>query len=171
MNAAAKPTNPDFPSQDQLRIYGDFTFLAFRSPHHRTMSVANLHEAFQTPILLGQYRIFRFEDIPRGLFTWAWFSADAEQKYVSGQSLDPQDWRSGDRLWIIDLIAPYRGLTASMVRWIMVPGNFSERRFFFRRVKNGHDTRRIVGIDFATPENKARVWDQDAFLAQRDGAA
>ncbi len=38
---------------------------------------------------------------------------ETERKYVSGALLNPEDWRSGGRLWLIDIIAPYRGLTAS----------------------------------------------------------
>ena len=98
------------PTDARLRAYGDFLFLAFRSDWHQRMTMANLRSAFETPIALDQYRIFRFDGVPRGLITWAWMNAEAERKYVSGDLLDPADWHSGDRLWLIDMIAPYKGL-------------------------------------------------------------
>lgn len=145
------------PSAAKLRVYGDFLFLAFRSHWHARMSVANLRSAFEPPIELNQYRIFRFDGVPRGLLTWAWLSAEAEQKYVAGEVLAPQDWQSGDRLWLIDIIAPYRGLTASISRWVMEPGQITDKEFRFRRVTRNSATRRIVHVDFSRPDDKARI--------------
>lgn len=147
---------PEFPSQEKLRVYGDVMFLALRSQHHSRMQVINLRAALEPPIELGQFRIFRFDDVPRGMFTWAYLGPEAEARLVAGEPLAPQDWASGERLWLIDLIAPYKGMAAAMTRWVMVPGNFARREFLFRRVSDGNRTRRIVHIDFERPESKAR---------------
>lgn len=136
------------PSADRLRIYGDFSFLALRSTRHSRMSVATLRSYMEPPIVLGQFRVFRFDEVPRAMFTWGWLGPEAERKLITGEALEPTDWTSGDHLWIIDLIAPYRGLTAQIARWIMVRGNFAKREFFFRRVGGMNETRRIVHIDF-----------------------
>ncbi len=154
----------EMPTEAKLRIYGDFLFLAFRSHWHARMSVANLRSAFEPPIEFKQYRVFRFDGVPRGLLTWAWMSAEAERKYVSGALLDPEDWHSGDRLWLIDMIAPYRGLTASISRWVMEPGQFTDGAFNFRRVGRDNATRRIVNIDFSRPDDKARILSDADFL-------
>lgn len=152
------------PSETRLRAYGDFLFLAFRSDWHQRMTMANLRLAFETPIALDQYRIFRFDGVPRGLITWAWMSAKAERKYIAGDLLDPEDWQSGDRLWLIDMIAPYKGLAASITRWVMVPGQFTHSTFNFRRISADNTTRRIVTIDLTKPDDKARVLSEAAFL-------
>ncbi|MCR8724457.1 toxin-activating lysine-acyltransferase [Frigidibacter sp. ROC022] len=155
-----RPTNSvEFPSAEKLRIYGDMAFLAFRSQRHAEMPLGLLRESIEPPVELGQFRIFRFDEIPRGVFTWARLSAEAEQAYVTTGRLDPNDWNSGDRLWIIDLIAPYRGLARGMVRWITQPGNFTDKDFRFRRVLGKSQTRRIVHIDFHRPEGLSRVYD------------
>lgn len=154
---------PDFPSEDRLRVYGDMMFLALRSPHHQRMRVAILREAIEPPVLLGQYQIFRFDGIPRGMFTWARLTEDAERRFVRGGSLTPEDWSAGDRTWIIDLIAPYAGLTAAMVRWIMTPGHFCDSRFTFRRMRDGHPTGRIVRIDLDRPDDKACILGETDF--------
>ena len=152
------------PSADVLRAYGDFFFLAMRSAHHRSMTTATLASSAVPPIMANQYKVFRFDGVPRGLFTWAWLSPEAERRYVSGELLLDTDWRSGEHLWIIDLIAPYRGLTASMVRWITVPGNLTQKDFRFRRVENGKATRRIVHIDFNRPGALSRIETAADFL-------
>lgn len=151
------------PSPGALQAMGDALFLAARSPRHAAMSVAMLRAAFEAPILLGQYKVFRFDDVPRGMFTWARMSPEAERRYVRGEPFQPGDWQSGDRLWLIDLIAPYKGLTAGMVRWVMIRGNFTEREFMFRRVVGERQTRKVVHIDFDRPAGKAKILAPESF--------
>ena len=152
------------PSAEALRLYGDVLFVASRSARHSGVPLAQVRAAFEPPLVLGQIRVFRFDDVPRGFFTWAWLSADAERRYVTGNALAPEDWRSGDRLWLIDLIAPYRGLTSGIVRWVMTPGHFTDRAFHFRRVTQGNRTRRIVQIRLDRPDDKAEVMTEAQFL-------
>lgn len=151
------------PSPERLRAYGDMMFLAFRSARHSRMAVSQLRSYLEPPLLLGQFRLFRFDGVPRGMFTWAWLSPEAERKLVTGEQFAAEDWNSGDRLWIIDMISPYNGLTASMVRWIMVRGNFTKDDFLFRRVSDDNQTRRIVHIDFRAPK-LARTFSSEEFL-------
>jgi cytolysin-activating lysine-acyltransferase len=156
----------EYPDAEKLRIYGDIAFLAFRSLRHREMPLGILRESVEPPVELGQFRIFRFDEIPRGVFTWARLSAEAERDYLRRGRLDPDAWNSGDRLWIIDLIAPYRGLAAGMGRWLRKPGNFTDTAFRFRRVEGRDRTRKIVHVDFHRPEGTARVYDDaDGYLA------
>lgn len=151
------------PSAEKLRVYGDMLFLAFRSDRHMHMPVSVLRRYLEPAIETGQFRIFRFDGVPRGMFTWAYLNAEAEEKLITGQPLDPEDWQSGDHLWIIDLIAPYRGLMASIGRWMMQRGNVTEREFRFRRVTGENDTRRIVHVDFDRPR-LAHVMTDEEFL-------
>lgn len=151
------------PSADKLRVYGDMLFLAFRSQRHSSMSIGTLRTYFQPPVELGQFRIFRFDDIPRGMYTWAMLTPDSERKLLRGDPLTPEEWRSGDRMWIMDIIAPYRGLTRSISRWIMKPGNLTDTEFMFRRVQGTNSTRKIVHVDFRR-DRLSRIFDDEAFL-------
>jgi cytolysin-activating lysine-acyltransferase len=155
----------EMPSADKLRIYGDLMFLAFRSKRHAKMNVATMRRYFEPAVELGQFRVFRFDDVPRAMFTWAFLDSEAERKLVEGQPLDPADWNSGQRLWIVDMIAPYRGLMASIGRWIMEPGHFTPDEFLFRRVSGLNDTRRVVHVDFHA-ERLARVLTGEQFLSE-----
>jgi len=166
VDSAGNPLPPEeAPSDKALRVYGDMAFLAFRSPRHAQMSVRVLHSYLEPPVLSGQFRVFRFDDVPRAMYTWAWLGPEAERKLIEGEPLARTDWQSGGHLWIIDLIAPYRGLTASIVRWIMQRGNFAERDFYFRRVEGDNRTRRIVHIDFDAAR-LSRVYGGAEFLAR-----
>jgi cytolysin-activating lysine-acyltransferase len=153
----------EMPSQDRLRVYGNMLFLAFRSPRHAHMPVGVLRSYLEPAVELGQYRLFRFDEVPRGMFTWAYLNAAAEEKVITGEPLAPEDWRSGDRLWIVDLIAPYRGLMQSIGRWMMVRGNVSDTGFSFRRVAGDNQTRRIVQVDF-NADRLARIVTEEDFL-------
>jgi cytolysin-activating lysine-acyltransferase len=163
--SANEQSGPEFPTEDKLRLYGDFLFLAMRSAHHRQMNIANLHMAFEPPLELGQYKVFRFDGIPRGLLTWAWLGPEAERKFIQGGELSPDDWRSGDHMWLIDLIAPYKGLITGMSRWVMQKGNLTERDYYFRRVVKGNRTRRILHVDVTRAKGKAQVMQKADFAA------
>lgn len=153
----------EMPSEDKLRVYGDMLFLAFRSQRHSQMSISTLRTYFQPAVELGQFRVFRFDGVPRGMYTWAFLTPESERKLIAGEPLDHAEWCAGERLWIMDIIAPYRGLTQSIVRWIMKPGNFTDDAFLFRRVSGVNDTRRIVHIDFHA-DRLSRVMDDKQFL-------
>ncbi|WP_412509619.1 toxin-activating lysine-acyltransferase [Roseovarius sp. SYSU LYC5161] len=167
-DASGRPL-PDIevPGPERLRIYGDMAFLAFRSPRHARMPVSQLRAYLEPPLLLGQFRVFRFDGIARGLYTWGWLGQEAERRLVTGGQLTPEDWTSGDRLWIVDIMAPYKGMTRSMVRWIMEKGHFTDTDFFFRRVGDDDRTRRIVHIDFRR-RDLAKVYSEADFLKATD---
>ncbi|WP_371036568.1 MULTISPECIES: toxin-activating lysine-acyltransferase [unclassified Rhodosalinus] len=162
-------TLPDVesPGPERLRAYGDMIFLAFRSARHARMPVAQLRSYIEPPLLLGQFRLFRFDGVARGLYTWAWLGAGGERRLITGEQLTPEDWNAGDRLWIVDIMAPYRGTTASMVRWIMRKGHFTDEEFFYRRVGDDNRTRRIVHIDFRR-QDLAKVYSETAFPKRFD---
>ena len=62
--------------------------------------------------LLTQFYIFRDGDRPVGLALWAKCGPDAEKKLHGGMvkpenRLALEEWISGDRIWLVDLIAPF----------------------------------------------------------------
>lgn len=149
------------PSEEKLRVYGDMLFLAFRSDRHRRMTTATMRAWLEPPVELGQFRVFRIDGVPRGMYTWAWLSPEAGRRMIAGEALAPGDWRSGETLWLMDMIAPYRGMAASMVRFVMTKGHFTDRDFHFRRVTGDNTTRRIVHVDFRRAELARVLSDAD----------
>ena len=79
---------------------------------------------------------------PVGYASWALMSVEAEVRYIKQSSaLSPEDWRSGDRLWIIDLITPF-GHGNYMVR--ILKNHFKNHVARALRVKRGCSIGKIV---------------------------
>src|SRR5262245_54605554 len=73
-----------------------------------------------TPVILQQFRMF-YQDAPAGeggkrpigVALWARVSEEVEARLAQGVTkLRPQDWKSGERLWVVEVIAPFGGQDA-----------------------------------------------------------
>ena len=104
----------EFPSPEKQRIMGEFLFLTMRSNLYAGLPLAKFREAFEPAIDEKQFAIFRIGGVPRGLFTWALLTEDAERRFVNGDGLLIDEWSAGDRFWIVDLIAPFGGIGTLM---------------------------------------------------------
>lgn len=59
-------------------------------------------------MLLNQYRLYHTEEQPLAFVVWAMLDEAVEARLKSGiRRLQPADWNSGDRPWIIEVIAPF----------------------------------------------------------------
>ncbi|MDE1147151.1 MAG: toxin-activating lysine-acyltransferase [Azospirillaceae bacterium] len=103
--AASAETAPAIP-HTVSHMFGELVWLLTQSPLHRQLKVADLEWLVMPPLLAEQYRIFRDGTKPVGVVTWAYLSEEAEGRLLSGQRPQVADWKSGDRCWIIDLVAP-----------------------------------------------------------------
>ena len=100
--------SPLYPNEDVLRVFGELAFLTFYSDLYGNWSARAVAKAFEPPIYLKQFNIYRAGNVPRGLVTWAKLDKAAEKKHLSGNGLDGFDeWRSGSQLWIMDIMAPW----------------------------------------------------------------
>jgi len=62
------------------------------------------------PLMLKQFRIFRKDNAPVAFASWAYLNEDAAARLAGGSHrVSPKDWKSGDGLWLIDLVAPFGG--------------------------------------------------------------
>jgi cytolysin-activating lysine-acyltransferase len=108
---------------------GQIVWLLSQSPTHRELRIGDLEWSFMPAVVLEQFRIFRFgtlpdmedvpmpqvagfdkqtmEQLPLGVAIWAKVSAAVEAKLEKGERLAPEEWRSGDRVWLLELIAPF----------------------------------------------------------------
>lgn len=103
--AAAKPT--------VSHMLGELVWLLSQSPAHKHFSIGDLEWMVMPPILLEQFRVFHGDKHPLGFALWAWLSEEAEARFKAqveagrGARLRPDDWKSGDRLWLVELVAPF----------------------------------------------------------------
>lgn len=82
--------------------------LMARSELHQDWTIADVQRLIVPPIETSQ-RVFV---VDRGSLvawgSWALMSETAELGYIEGsRKIQPQDWNAGDRLWLIDAIAPF----------------------------------------------------------------
>jgi len=93
---------------DSFADFGAMTYLASLVPFHREKTLARAQFYFEPALRLGQYRMFRSNGFPRAFITWAGLSPRAEMAFaVDHQPLAPEDWTSGNSVWLIDFVAPF----------------------------------------------------------------
>lgn len=138
---------------------GQITWLFSESPVHGRLAIADLRWSVMPALLVEQFRIFRFgplpgleeakpqdflpgmtkeglEQMPLGLALWGWLSEEAEAKVERGERLAPEDWKSGDRLWLLELISPFatpENRLAEVMLADLVNGPFQGKRFSLHR--------------------------------------
>lgn len=96
----------------RLPAVGYVTWLCSQSPSHRRLFLQDLDWRVFPPILLGQYRLHtdsKVGGLPTAYASWAFLSEEAETGYRETHKLRASDWRSGDRLWLVDFITPFGG--------------------------------------------------------------
>lgn len=135
------------PTEEQLQAYGALAFLYLRTDHHRDVPMRLARRMVQPPIDLGFYKVFYIDDVPRYAVTWAFLSEEAESKVMRGELLLPSEWRSGDRMWVIEIIAPYgQGTAAHVVKWLRhsLPDTIKKVRYL--RADSQHKMTRVIEV-------------------------
>ena len=100
--AGAKPVPTVFDT------FGQVTWPMTQSKGHRNFFVSDLEWMAMPPLLHRQFRIFPGKDQPLGVALWAKVSDEVAARLSSGQNrLAPNDWNSGENVWLVELIAPF----------------------------------------------------------------
>jgi cytolysin-activating lysine-acyltransferase len=120
-------------------ILGEMTWLLTQSPLHRGLALGDLEWLVMPALLHRQFYVFRDADRPIGLALWAKCDEAGEAKLQRGMiepenRLAPEEWVSGDRIWLVDLIAPF-ATPANRHREIMladlIAGPLKDKPFSF----------------------------------------
>jgi cytolysin-activating lysine-acyltransferase len=94
-------------------VLGEIVWLMSQSPLHKQFFISDLEWLVMTPVLLQQFRLFYDQAKPIGVAFWATVDAEVEARLAAGTTrMRPQDWKSGDRLWVVEVIAPFGGAEA-----------------------------------------------------------
>lgn len=107
-------------SWSEAQVLGSAAWLWMHSASHRDLPMHTL-PVLLLPAIKNRQFLIGFEDgRPAFYLSWANLSVDAERRYLaSNPLLMPQtDWNSGDRMWVLDWIAPF-GHTAQARRAVM----------------------------------------------------
>ena len=129
------------PVQEGAVAFAKIVSLLMRSPHHKHYSLADLEWLVLPPLASGQFCIMEAKaagsseiGVPVGVALWASVSPEVDQRLTAitqpGTTLRlrPDEWRSGDILWLIEAVGDQR----------VMPGLFkqlSETKWKGREVK------------------------------------
>lgn len=89
-------------------VFGQVVWLLMNIPVYRHLFLTDLEWMVLPPIMLTQYRLFKDGNRVVAFAAWAYLSEAAEARLQEPNArLAPADWRSGDRLWLVNLFAPF----------------------------------------------------------------
>ena len=116
--------------------FGRAVALILGCPNYRRLRVASIGAWLRPPILLKQICFFYDRGgRPIGYIVWAYLAEDVEKRMVSDPDflLHFSEWNEGDRLWIIDFVAP-NGMVREIASYIKrhMFKEFSELRYIRR---------------------------------------
>lgn len=60
-------------------------------------------------LVLEQAKLYLKNDAPLAFASWGPLSEAVAERYRQAQRLAPADWKSGDQVWLVDLVAPFGG--------------------------------------------------------------
>lgn len=123
-------------------LLGEVTWLFTQSPLHRVLPVSALELLAMPAILNEQLFVFRDGERTVGVALWAYCDEKAEKKLHAGvlskgNMLTLEDWRSGDKLWLVDLIAPFsnaQNRQADIMMADLVSGPLRGKAFSYHRI-------------------------------------
>ncbi len=95
----------------KLPAIGPVLLLYMQSSHRRYQFIGDLEWLLMPPLISGQCKLFMKEEYPTSFISWAFLNEAAEKRlFQNGGKLRPEDWNCGDRLWVIDIVAPFGGV-------------------------------------------------------------
>lgn len=141
-------------------VLGEMVWLYSMSELHKKWAIQSIQQWLLPAIYHNQYRLYHLKGRPVGLVTWAWMSAEVETAYVRNpRGLQPGHWKSGDRGWLLDFVAPFGD--AIRIGHDLKYNVFANDVGRFLRVKAGDDTMKITYIHGAKAIEKAQDWNNN----------
>lgn len=100
----------------KVPLLGPVAWLLMQQAATRHLFLADLEWRVMPALVLDQAKLYMRDQTPLAFVSWAKLSEATAARYQQPPyHLAPSDWKSGDRVWIIDLIAPF-GNTQEIVK-------------------------------------------------------
>ncbi len=96
----------------KLPLFGHVMWLYTQSPASRYYFIQDMESRVLPPLVLDQCKLYLQTSggsLPISYVSWAYLSPEAEEKYIATQRIAPGDWKSGENLWLVDVLAPFGG--------------------------------------------------------------
>ncbi len=147
-------------------MLGEMVWVMSQSPVYKRMAIGDLEWMLMPPMLLNQYRVFHAGAQPVGFALWAQLSEAVEKRLnesvTAGKTLrlEPKDWNSGDRLWLIELVCPAANtqnqlnqkLVADLANTV-----FKNKPFSFHQIQAGGKEGRKVTVNGGAADSPLTV--------------
>ncbi|KMW60145.1 hypothetical protein AIOL_000298 [Candidatus Rhodobacter oscarellae] len=118
------------------------SFLYLRSGRHQNEPLKQIRRLIQPPVDLGFYKILELDGVPRAAVLWAFLNPETEHDLVHHGRILPKSWLSGDRMWIVEIIAPYnQQLGATAMNWLRRAVPEDVKRVRYMRTTPGRQNR------------------------------
>lgn len=89
-------------------VLGEIVWLMSQSAEFKQYLISDLEWLVMPPILLRQFRLFYHEGRPAAVVLYARVSPEVAARLDAGApTLRAQDWRSGDEMKVVKVIAPF----------------------------------------------------------------
>ncbi|WP_420411597.1 toxin-activating lysine-acyltransferase [Roseibium sp.] len=130
-----------------IKLLGEIVTLMGRSDLHQKWAIGDVLRLMGPPLLHRQFVELREGGKLVGFGTFGFLTKEAGQGFSDRtRKLQPDDWKAGDNIWIVDSLAPLGHGTelAQLLRDTLIEKGFKGRRVTFVRVKG--DERRISEV-------------------------
>lgn len=95
-------------NNESIEILGQITWLWINSPLQKDWPTHLLGTNAIPAIAHRQFLLLKQNDLPVAYCSWAFLDASAEKRYLAdAHSLTLADWISGERMWLVDWVAPF----------------------------------------------------------------
>jgi cytolysin-activating lysine-acyltransferase len=174
MTEEVKASPPPGTPRTVAEALGQIVWVLSQSPLHRELKLKVLETTFMPAVVHEQFRVFRFgplpgldtvdpaqfqkfgltkdglEQMPLGVAIWAHLNEAAEAKLERGEPLTPDEWRSGDRTWLLELISPFATEENKLSQAMLIDlmnGPFKGKPFNLHRTDPATGRRERVRVD------------------------
>ena len=149
-----KSEQPTDQNPGNMSMLGEIVWLMAHSKVHQEWPIASIFQWVIPAIAHQQCRLYRRNGKPVAYVAWARMSKEVEETYVlNPRALEPKDWISGDRGWLVDWIAPF-GDTPSVMQDLRT-GIFKDEVGRALRVKPDSDEMQIIYVHGINAQAKA----------------
>jgi cytolysin-activating lysine-acyltransferase len=94
----------------KLPLLGAISWLMMQQTATRHTLLSELEWRVMPALVLDQAKLYMRDDSPIAYVSWATLSETVAQRYAAApHQLAAPDWKSGEQVWIVDLLVPFGG--------------------------------------------------------------
>ncbi|SEL90312.1 cytolysin-activating lysine-acyltransferase [Roseateles sp. YR242] len=144
----------------EAEVLGSAVWMWMHSDSHRNMPLHALQTLLLPAIKHRQFVLASEQGKPVFFLTWAMLTQEAERRYLahSPLAMPEADWVGGDRMWILDWVAPFGHTQQARHLTTQLFATRCFRSLHHRGNSRGLRVKDFHGIGVMTEE--ARAWSQ-----------